>query len=56
MREGGNKMLGYDVNAVNVSLLYIIVDGCARFIIITGFSFFEATFLNAMALTHKALS
>jgi hypothetical protein len=55
MREGRNKVLGCGVDAVNVSLLYTIINDCAKFIIITGFGFFEATFLSAMTLTHKAL-
>jgi hypothetical protein len=55
MGEGGNKVLGCGVDAVDVSLSCTIVDGCAGFAIAAGFGFFEATFLGAMALAHKAL-
>ena len=53
--ERGKRVLGYGVDAVDASLLYIIVDGCAGSAIATGFSFFEAAFLGAMALAHTAL-
>jgi hypothetical protein len=55
MGEGGNKILDYSVNAVDVSLLYIIIDNCARFTIISGLSFFKADFLGAITRAYIAL-
>jgi hypothetical protein len=53
--EGGNKVLGYSVDAVDVSLSCIIIDGCARSTITSGLSFFKADFLGAIARAHTAL-
>jgi hypothetical protein len=55
IREGGKKILCYGVNALDISLLYIIINGCASSTIIIGFSFFEVVFLGAIALTYIAL-
>jgi hypothetical protein len=55
IEEGGNKILCYGVDALNVSLLYIIIDGCAGSTITTGFSFFKVVFLGVIALTYIAL-
>jgi hypothetical protein len=56
MRERKNKILGYNVDAVDVSLLYIIINSCIKFTIITGFSFFKVTFLDTITFIYKALS